>query len=58
MSKMRWHVSNFVHSCESRESQHLDSGPVVLEPCKEKDCLRDCVAEKGGGPFSWVVQAG
>jgi hypothetical protein len=25
---------------------------------KEKDCLRDCVAEKGGGPFSWVVQAG
>jgi hypothetical protein len=31
----------------------------VLEALeKEKDCLRDCVAEKGGGPFSWVVQAG
>jgi hypothetical protein len=25
---------------------------------KEKDYLRDCMAEKGGGPFSWVVQAG
>jgi hypothetical protein len=20
---------------------------------KEKDCLRDCMVEKGGGPFSW-----
>jgi hypothetical protein len=27
----------------------------VLEALKikEKDCLRDCVAEKGGGPVSW-----
>jgi hypothetical protein len=25
---------------------------------KEKDFLRDCVEEKGGGPFSWAVQAG
>jgi len=24
---------------------------------KEKDFLRDCVAEKGGGPFSRVAQA-
>jgi len=25
---------------------------------KEKDCLRDSLAGKGGGPFSWVAQAG
>jgi hypothetical protein len=31
----------------------------VLEALKkEKDCLRDCMEEKGGGSFSWVVQAG
>jgi hypothetical protein len=30
----------------------------VLEPWKEKDFLRDFVEEKGGGPFSWVVQDG
>jgi hypothetical protein len=34
-------------------------GPTVLEAqkIKEKECLRDYMAEKGGGPFSWVVQA-
>jgi hypothetical protein len=29
-------------------------GPKI----KEKYSLRDCVVEKGGGPFSWVVRAG
>jgi hypothetical protein len=58
MSEMRWHVSSFVHSCKSWEFQHGDSGPVALEPWKEKDCLRDCMDDKGGGPFSWVVQVG
>jgi hypothetical protein len=38
-------------------SQHGDSGPDALEPWKEKDFLRDFMEEKGGGPFSWVVQA-
>jgi hypothetical protein len=30
----------------------------VSDPCKEKEFLRDCMEEKGGGPFSWVVQDG
>jgi hypothetical protein len=59
MSEMCWPVSIFLTtvSPESSSIEILDQlrwSPKI----KEKDCLRDYVAEKGGGPFSWVVQAG
>jgi hypothetical protein len=42
---------------ESSSIDILDQ--LCWRPCKkEKDCLRDCMEEKGGGPFSWAVQAG
>jgi len=43
----------------SPESSSID---ILDQLCwslnKEKDCLRDCVAETVGGPFSRVAQAG
>jgi hypothetical protein len=44
----------------SPESSRID---ILDQLCwrpwkKEKESLRDYMAEKGGGPFSWVVQAG
>jgi hypothetical protein len=41
---------------ESSNIEVLDQ--LRWSPNKEKDCLRDCMAEKDGGSFSRVVQAG
>jgi hypothetical protein len=43
-------------SPESSNIEILDQ--LRQSPNKEKDCLRDCVSEKGGGSFSQVVQDG
>jgi hypothetical protein len=45
-----------VASPESYSIEILDQ--LRWSPNKEKDYLRDCVTEKGGSPFSRVVQAG
>jgi hypothetical protein len=40
-------VLSFAHNCEYLESQPGDSWIDALEPWKEVDSPRDCVAEKG-----------
>jgi hypothetical protein len=44
---MLFSVLSFVHSYESLESQHGDSGATALEPWKEMQILRDYMEEKG-----------
>jgi hypothetical protein len=43
-------------SLESSNIEILDQ--LCWSPNKEKEFLRDCVVEKGGGLFSQVVQDG
>jgi hypothetical protein len=45
-----------VASPKSSNIEILDQ--LRWSPNKEKDFLRDCMAEKGGGSFSRVVQDG